>query len=90
MSIDDWRGRLDEQPGDLPIDESVPRRREAMRLLRVLLAPYRFVLLGLAVAVVAENIARLSIPLLVKRGIDHAIPPLLAGGSLSRTPGPSR
>ena len=31
-------------------------------------------------AVIAENVARLAIPLLVKRGIDHAIPPLLAGG----------
>ena len=80
-ATDGWRGRLDEQPDDLPIDESAPRRREALRLLRRLLAPYRLALAGLAVAVIAENVARLSIPLLVKRGIDHAIPPLLAGGS---------
>ena len=78
---DGWRGRFDEQPDDLPIDESVPLRREALTLLRNLLSPYRIVLLGLAVAVVAENVARLAIPLLVKRGIDHAIPPLLDGGS---------
>ena len=76
-----WRGRLDEQTGDLPIDESIPRRREALALLRVLLAPYRYALAALAVVVIAENAARLAIPLLVKRGIDHAIPPLLAGGS---------
>ena len=77
---DGWRGRFDERAGDLPIDESVPRRREALALLRGLLAPYRVVLAWLAVAVIAENVARLAIPLLVKRGIDHAIPPLLAGG----------
>ncbi len=78
---DRWRGRFDEQPDDLPIDESVPRRREALTLLRRQLAPYRLALAGLALAVIAENVARLAIPLLVKRGIDHAIPPLLAGGS---------
>ncbi|PQM44150.1 Multidrug efflux ATP-binding/permease protein [Mycobacterium talmoniae] len=30
---------------------------------------------------VAENAARLAVPLLVQRGIDRGIPPLLAGGS---------
>ena len=78
---DGWRGRLDEQPDDLPVGESAPDRRDALTLLRTLLAPYRFVLAGLAVAVVTENVARLAIPLLVRRGIDHAVPPLLAGGS---------
>ena len=34
----------------------------------------------LAVVVIVENAARLSVPLLVQRGIDHAIPPLMAGG----------
>lgn len=83
MSVptDGWRGRFDEQVDDIPADESGERRREALALLRQLLAPYRLVLAGLALAVVAENVARLGIPLLVKRGIDHAIPPLLAGGS---------
>ena len=76
-----WRGRLDEQADDLVIDESRPRRREALDLLADLLAEYRYSMAGLAVVVVAENTARLAIPLLVKRGIDHAIPPLLAGGS---------
>jgi len=76
-----WRGRLDEQDDDLAIDESRPRRREALDLLRDLLTPYRYALAGLAVVVIAENAARLAIPLLVKRGIDHAIPPLLVGGS---------
>ena len=76
-----WRGELEEQPEDLLIAEALPRRREARELLGRLLRPYRFTLLILAVVVIAENAARLAIPLLVKRGIDHAIPPLLAGGS---------
>ena len=34
----------------------------------------------LAIVVVVENVARLSVPLLVQRGIDHGIPPIAAGG----------
>jgi ATP-binding cassette subfamily B protein len=77
-----WRGRLDEEPDGLPIDETLPRRREARALLADLLRPYRATLLVLAVVVIVENAARLGIPLLVKRGIDYAIPPLLDGGSV--------
>ncbi|MBI3213367.1 MAG: ABC transporter ATP-binding protein [Mycobacterium sp.] len=76
----DWRGRLDEQSDDLPIDEALPRRREARALLYSLLAPYRVTVALLAVVVVVENVARLSVPLLVQRGIDHGIPPIAAGG----------
>lgn len=76
----DWRGRFDEHD-DLPIDESVPRRREARALLGSLLRPYRWTVLALAVVVVVENVARLSVPLLVQKGIDNGIPPLLDGGS---------
>jgi ABC-type multidrug transport system fused ATPase/permease subunit len=76
-----WRGRLDEQSDDLPIDEALPLRREARGLLAELLRPYRSTIALLAVVVIVENVARLSVPLLVQRGIDHAIPPLMAGGS---------
>lgn len=76
----EWRGRLDEEPDDLPIDESVPRRREARSLLGSLLYPYRAAVALLAVIVVVENVARLSVPLLVQRGIDHGIPPIIEGG----------
>ena len=39
---DEWRGRVtDSQNDELPIDESVPRRREARALLGSLLRPYR-------------------------------------------------
>ncbi|MGY4711034.1 ABC transporter ATP-binding protein [Mycolicibacterium sp. CBM1] len=81
MTTTEWRGRLDEEPDDLPIDDAVPRRREARALLGSLLRPFRVTVGLLALVVVVENAARLSVPLLVQRGIDHAIPPLLAGGS---------
>ena len=76
----EWRGRFDEHD-DLPIDESVPRRREARALLGSLLRPYKWTVAALAVVVVVENAARLSVPILVQKGIDDGIPPLLAGGS---------
>ena len=81
MTATEWRGKLDEEPDDLPIDEAIPRRREARALLGSLLRPYRATVGLLALVVIVENAARLSVPLLVQRGIDHAIPPLLAGGS---------
>ena len=66
---------------DLPIDEALPRRREARALLGSLLRPYRWTVALLAIVVVVENAARLSVPLLVQRGIDHGIPPIVDGGS---------
>src|SRR5215208_4011787 len=78
---DDWRGRVtDDRDDDLPIDEALPRRREARALLFSLLRPYRWTVAFLAVIVVVENAARLSVPLLVQRGIDHGIPPIIDGG----------
>ena len=59
---DRWRGRFDEQRDDLPIDESLPRRREARALLGSLLRPYRRTVALLAIVVVVENVARLSVP----------------------------
>ena len=74
---DEWRGRVkDSQNDDLPIDESLPRRREARALLGSLLWPYRLTVALLALVVVVENLARLSVPILVQRGIDHGIPPI--------------
>jgi ATP-binding cassette subfamily B protein len=78
----EWRGKLDEdQTDDLPIDENVPRRQEARALLWSLLRPYRTPVFLLAFVVVVENVARLSVPILVQRGIDHGIPPIIDGGS---------
>ncbi|MFN8226542.1 MAG: ABC transporter ATP-binding protein [Mycobacterium sp.] len=86
MTSTDWRGRLDEIPDDvpaedLPVDEALPRRREARQLLTSLLLPHRSAVILLAVVVVLENVARLSVPILVQRGIDHGIPPIAASGS---------
>ncbi|MDG5482876.1 ABC transporter ATP-binding protein [Mycolicibacterium gadium] len=82
MSITEWRGRFDEdQDDDLPIDESLPRRREARALLGSLLRPYSRTVALLALVVVVENAARLSVPILVQRGIDRGIPPIVDGGS---------
>jgi ATP-binding cassette subfamily B protein len=77
-----WRGRFDGgQVDELPPDEQRPRRREARALLGSLLRPYRKIVALLAIVVVVENAARLSVPILVQRGIDHGIPPILDGGS---------
>ena len=76
--MSEWRGRLGDQP-----DELAANRSQARALLLSLLKPYRHTVTVLAVVVIIENAARLSVPLLVQRGIDHAIPPLLAGGSAS-------
>ncbi|MGV9800454.1 ABC transporter ATP-binding protein [Mycobacterium sp. NPDC003449] len=75
-----WRGRFDENTDDLPIDESLPRRREARALLGSLLHPYRWTVGALALVVIVENVARLSVPILVQRGIDRGIPPIIDGG----------
>jgi ABC-type multidrug transport system fused ATPase/permease subunit len=82
MTTTDWRGRaVTNDDDDLPIDESVSRRREARTLLGSLLRPYATAVALLAIVVVLENAARLSVPLLVQRGIDHGIPPIVDGRS---------
>jgi ATP-binding cassette, subfamily B, bacterial len=82
MTSSDWRGRLDETSDDEPaVEDRIPRRTEARALLYSLLRPFRVVVTLLAVVVIVENAARLAVPILVQRGIDHGIPPLLAGGS---------
>ncbi len=81
-ATDTWRGRVEDSgDDDLPIDETLPRRRDARALLVSLLRPYRTAIAVLALVVVVENVARLSVPLLVQRGIDHGIPPIVDGGS---------
>ncbi|WP_006241459.1 ABC transporter ATP-binding protein [Mycolicibacterium tusciae] len=81
-TVTEWRGKFDEdRSDDLPIDENLPRRREARALLGSLLRPYTRTLALLALVVVVGNAARLSVPLLVQRGIDRGIPPIIDGGS---------
>ncbi|AEV73252.1 ABC-type multidrug transport system, ATPase and permease component [Mycolicibacterium rhodesiae NBB3] len=82
MTTTEWRGKFDEDQSDnLPIDENLSRRREARALLGSLLRPYSRTVALLALVVVVENAARLSVPILVQRGIDRGIPPIIDGGS---------
>ncbi|MDQ4053938.1 MAG: ABC transporter ATP-binding protein/permease [Actinomycetota bacterium] len=73
----DWRGVA-------PVDELEAAERETPRrftggsgqLLREVLAPYKRAIWLLVAVVLVENAARLSIPYLVKEGIDTGIPPI--------------
>lgn len=60
MSVTDWRGRLQEEQDpnndNLPIDESIPLRREARSLLISLLRPYRWIVAVLALVVIVEKL----------------------------------
>jgi ABC-type multidrug transport system fused ATPase/permease subunit len=51
-------------------------------LLRELLQPYKWAIWTLVAIVLVENAARLSIPYLVKEGIDKGIPPITADNDL--------
>jgi ABC-type multidrug transport system fused ATPase/permease subunit len=60
---------------------AVAGRAAARALLWSLLRPYRVAVALLALLVVVENAARLAVPMLAQRGIDHGIPPIAADGS---------
>jgi ATP-binding cassette subfamily B protein len=77
VSATDWRGVAH-------VDELEAAEREAPtrftggsgQLLREVLAPYKRAIWMLVLVVLVENAARLSIPYLVKEGIDTGIPPI--------------
>jgi len=79
--LDEWRGVGSESTGDISERGSVFLKRRSRALLGDLLRPYRRTVWFLILVVVIENAARLSVPWLVRRGIDLGVPPLLAGGS---------
>ncbi|HEX8510386.1 MAG TPA: ABC transporter ATP-binding protein [Propionibacteriaceae bacterium] len=79
--LDEWRGVGQESTGDISAKGSVFLKRRSRALLGDLLRPYAKVVWLLILVVVIENAARLSVPSLVRRGIDLGVPPLLAGGS---------
>ena len=56
---------------------------QAKALLWDLLRPYRKTVFLLAIAVVLENAARLSVPRLVQVGVDDGVPPLQRSGDSS-------
>ena len=76
---EDWRGVAAEDRDDIPDTVSLVLKDRSRRLLRSLLRPHKRLLYWLLLAVLAENAARLSVPYLVKEGIDRGIPPILAG-----------
>jgi ABC-type multidrug transport system fused ATPase/permease subunit len=78
-----WRGvASDDIEGDLTAETSARLAGRSRRLLGEVLRPWRRALWWLMVVVVVENAARLSIPYLVKEGIDTGIPPIRASGDL--------
>jgi ABC-type multidrug transport system fused ATPase/permease subunit len=72
----EWRGVAADGRDDLTDETNAKLAGRSRRLLRDLLRPYHRALKLLAIAVVVENAARLSIPLLVAKGIDVGIPPI--------------
>jgi len=76
----DWRGVAAENRDDeIPDKVSLVLKERSRRLLGDLLRPHKKILFWLTVAVLIENAARLSVPWLVKDGIDRGIPPILDG-----------
>ena len=79
--VQQWRGvAADDLTEELTAETTVRLAERSRRLLRDLLAPYRAALWALVAIVLVENAARLSIPFLVKEGIDNGIPPIRATG----------
>ena len=80
----EWRGvAAEHRSDDLTATESGLLQDRSRRLLADLLRPHRRVIKILLGIVVLENAARLSVPYLVKEGIDRGIPPIRATGDTS-------
>jgi ATP-binding cassette, subfamily B, bacterial len=78
--IERWRGVAAEHTDELTETESGLLQARSRRLLADLIRPHRRLIKYLLLVVVLENVARLSIPYLVKEGIDRGIPPIQATG----------
>ena len=75
----EWRGVAEVDAEEAEAAEALTPGRlggGSKRLLRDLLTPYRPAIRLLVLVVLVENAARLSIPFLVKEGIDKGIPPI--------------
>jgi len=73
-----WRGVAADglEQDEITAETSARLATRSRRLLRDLLRPYSTAIKWLVLIVVVENAARLSIPYLVKVGIDSGIPPI--------------
>lgn len=78
--VEEWRGVAAEHNDEVAERASGLLKKRSRALLADLLKPYLKTVWLLVAVVLIENAARLSIPRLVQLGIDHGIPPLLAGG----------
>jgi ATP-binding cassette subfamily B protein len=78
--IERWRGVAAEHTDELTETESGLLQARSRRLLADLIRPHRRLIKYLLLVVVLANVARLSIPYLVKEGIDRGIPPIQASG----------
>ncbi|PZG24329.1 ABC transporter [Spongiactinospora gelatinilytica] len=74
-----WRGVASEAQDEISEQVSVLLRARSRRLLGDLLRPHRRSIALLVAIIVVSNAAALSIPFLVKIGIDEGIPPMAAG-----------
>jgi ABC-type multidrug transport system fused ATPase/permease subunit len=73
----EWRGVADVDTAEADVAPAPGRLGGgSKRLLRDLLTPYRSAIRLVVLVVLVENAARLSIPYLVKEGIDRGIPPI--------------
>ncbi|GAA1380963.1 ABC transporter ATP-binding protein [Luteococcus sanguinis] len=74
-----WRGIAAEKVTEAELDQrsSGFLKARSRRLLGSLLKPYLGLVWVMGAAVIAENLARLASPWLVRRGIDHGIPALV-------------
>src|SRR4051794_13351315 len=78
----EWRGvAADDLGEELTHATTVRLADRSRRLLKDLLAPSRKAIQLLVLVVLVENVARLSIPSLVKEGIDRGIPPIRDTGA---------
>ena len=78
-----WRGVAADGSEDLSDEVEGLLRDRSRRLLGDLLRPHRRWIWILVAIVLVENAARLSIPYLVKEGIDKGIPPIRTDGDTS-------
>ncbi|HET7196774.1 MAG TPA: ABC transporter ATP-binding protein, partial [Nocardioides sp.] len=80
----DWRGHaFDENSDEISDEASGLLRSRSRALLGQLVQPHRRLIHFLVAVVLVENAARLSIPFLVKEGIDRGIPPIQESGDTS-------